>query len=85
MSKKTDTTSRRVLGGVVRLAALALFWPLLLVSAVAVRLGIGAPIMDRENRLHFRTESNDARVTRLGRYLRKSGLDRLPALLLAVR
>jgi Undecaprenyl-phosphate glucose phosphotransferase len=89
----------------VALAALALFLPLLLLIALAIRLDSPGPVFFRQPRLGFNqkifhvfkfrtmyvdvcdklgdqlTRKGDARITRLGKFLRKSSLDELPQLL----
>lgn len=58
--------------------ALVLLWPLALVSAVALKVESREPILVNNGELKFRTTTPDGTVTRLGRYLRKAELDRLP-------
>ena len=87
------------------LAVLVLFWPLLLVLALAIRLESPGPALFRQERVGYRgtlftlykfrtmrakdlrgvgekekaiTREGDARITRLGRVLRRTRLDELP-------
>lgn len=82
---------------------LALTWPLMLLTALAVRLESGSPVLYRQERVgengrpfslikfrSMRTDAekdgarwaskNDDRVTRVGRFIRKTRLDELPQL-----
>ena len=96
-------TLSRVIDLVVAAAMLLLLAPLLLITAVLVRLDSPGPVFFRQKRigLHggaftifkFRTmgvqhcgsgvspsESSDPRITRVGRWLRKTSIDELPQL-----
>ncbi len=64
-------------GKLINVVALALLWPLALVSAVAVRLDSEGPVFVDEGGLKFRTTTLDGHTTRLGRFLRKAELDNL--------
>lgn len=62
------------------LMSMAVLWPLAVVCAIAIRLESGGPVLINENGLRFRTVGCDGKLTRLGRFLRKSELDALPQL-----
>ncbi|MEZ5076488.1 MAG: sugar transferase [Solirubrobacterales bacterium] len=90
-------------------AALALLWPVLLVAAIAIKLGSRGPVLYRQRRvgrggrefemLKLRTMvqgsdpvgvgkvvyRDDPRVTRAGRFLRRTSLDELPNLVNVLR
>lgn len=91
---------KRALDILLVLAAAPLWVPLALLTALAVRLKLGPPVLFRQERagkggvpfamVKFRTmkngEGTDAeRLTRFGRFLRASSLDELPELLLVLR
>jgi lipopolysaccharide/colanic/teichoic acid biosynthesis glycosyltransferase len=95
---------KRALDVAVSLAALTVALPILLVSAVAIKLEDGGPILFRQNRVGRRNQlfriyklrtmkveradgngdrsasKDDDRVTRVGRFLRRSSIDELPQL-----
>jgi lipopolysaccharide/colanic/teichoic acid biosynthesis glycosyltransferase len=81
---------KRTFDILVSLVGLALSAPLIAVMAVAVRLDSGGPALLRQTRVgrrqrlftltKLRTMHPDGRVTRVGRYLRPTGLDELPQL-----
>ena len=90
---------------VLALVILALTWPLMLITAIAVRLDSAGPMLFSQERvgrngepftlLKFRSmradaekhtgpvwaSENDPRITRVGRFIRKTRLDELPQLL----
>lgn len=95
---------KRLMDIVLSLAALAVLSPLLLVTAVAIALESGMPVLFRQARLglggrefsmfKFRsmvpdaatigpwhTASDDPRITRVGRFIRRTSIDELPQLL----
>ncbi len=95
---------KRLLDMVLSLIALALLSPLLLLTALAVALESGFPVLFRQTRLglegrefgmlKFRsmvknassvgpyfTSGDDPRVTRVGRFIRRTSLDELPQIL----
>ena len=89
--------------------ALLLLWPIMLLTAVAIKLESRGPIIFKQNRIGFnnneisvfkfrsmdtnlgdvsgakRTEKNDTRVTRVGRFIRKTSIDELPQLFNVLR
>jgi lipopolysaccharide/colanic/teichoic acid biosynthesis glycosyltransferase len=86
---------KRLFDCAVSLAALLTLWPVMAIVALAVRIGMGSPILFRQLRpgwqgrpfrmLKFRTmREGDApdgqRLTALGRFLRRTSLDELPEL-----
>ena len=99
-----EQLAKRVVDVAVAGTTLLLFLPLLLMTAVAIKLDSPGPILFRQRRhgfngrtfhiLKFRTMSvledgasiipaqrNDIRVTRLGKWLRRTSIDELPQLL----
>lgn len=101
---KFEQLIKRTFDIVVAATALLLFLPLLLLTAVAIKLDSPGPIIFRQRRcgfngrefhiLKFRTmtvmddgptiipaKQNDARITRLGSWLRRTSIDELPQLL----
>jgi lipopolysaccharide/colanic/teichoic acid biosynthesis glycosyltransferase len=99
---------KRVLDLVLCLPALLLLSPLMLLTAVAVALESGFPVLFVQQRVgrggrefgmfKFRsmvknaaavgphsTDSNDPRITRVGRFIRRTSLDELPQLLNVVK
>lgn len=90
----------------ISLAALLLLAPVMLLAAVAVRVGLGSPVLFRQRRSGLGAEvfampkfrsmtfardgsgvllPDAERLTRLGRFLRRSRLDELPGLISIVR
>ena len=104
-------TFKRVFDVLMSATMLAMTWPLLLLTIVAIKLeeGIRAPVFYRQSRtgyggrsfdvLKFRSmrvdaekfgkavfaEENDPRITRIGRFIRRTRIDELPQLLNILR
>jgi lipopolysaccharide/colanic/teichoic acid biosynthesis glycosyltransferase len=95
---------KRLLDMVLSLAALAVLSPLLVLTAAAIALESGMPVLFRQARLGLRgrefamykfrsmvrdaagigpwhTASDDPRITRVGRFIRRTSIDELPQLL----
>ena len=99
-----DAISKRIFDIVFSLIAIALLAPLMLVTAIAIRLESKGPVIFRQKRFGFNNEvievlkfrsmyadktdpdakqvvtRNDPRVTRVGRFIRKTSIDELPQL-----
>jgi lipopolysaccharide/colanic/teichoic acid biosynthesis glycosyltransferase len=99
----------RILDIVIALLALALLSPLLLIAAVAIKLGSRGPVFYRQRRVGLGGEEfemlklrtmvpgsdpigvgtvvtrDDPRVTRAGRFLRRTSLDEIPNLINVLR
>lgn len=106
-SSRTGEMSKRGFDILASFLLLTISWPLILLTAIAIRLesGPGAPIFFRQERvglhgkrfqvLKFRSMTvdaerdgkavwatkNDARVTRVGQFIRKTRIDELPQIL----
>jgi Undecaprenyl-phosphate glucose phosphotransferase len=99
-----ERLTKRTLDLSIALAALTVLAPLLLVTAVAIRLDSAGPALFRQRRVGFdnrefmifkfrtmttrddgdevvQARRGDARITRVGRLLRRSSIDELPQLL----
>ena len=98
------TVVKRAFDLTVALVLLAVAWPFMLLTALAIRLEDGAPVIFRQERvgrygrtfmvLKFRSmrtdaekdgvarwaQANDSRITRVGRFIRKTRIDELPQL-----
>jgi lipopolysaccharide/colanic/teichoic acid biosynthesis glycosyltransferase len=103
-ARRVTRTLKRTLDLTLALAALLLAWPLMLLTALAVRLESTGPVLYVQERVgehgriftlyKFRSmradaekhtgavlaEKDDPRITRVGRFLRKTRLDELPQL-----
>ncbi|MBA2127635.1 undecaprenyl-phosphate glucose phosphotransferase [Hyphomicrobium methylovorum] len=100
-----NSVSKWLFDKIVGTVALALFAPLMLIIALAVKLESRGPVLFRQKRYGFNNElievlkfrsmytdrcdatasklvtKNDPRVTRVGRFIRKTSLDELPQLI----
>ena len=100
-----DTVLKRAFDIAVALTGLACLWPLMLGTAVAIRLESKGPVLFRQKRIghgnatfrvlkfrsmyhgskdrhgHQSTLRGDARITRVGRFIRATSIDELPQLL----
>jgi Undecaprenyl-phosphate glucose phosphotransferase len=99
-----DAITKRVFDIAVSLVALVLLSPLMLATAIAIRMESKGPVIFRQRRYGFNNEvievlkfrsmyheladpdakqavtKGDARVTRVGRFIRKTSIDELPQL-----
>lgn len=99
-----DTIIKRVFDLLFAALALALLSPVMLITALAIRLDSPGPVLFRQKRYGFNNElievlkfrsmyhektdanaaklvtRNDSRVTRVGRFIRKTSIDELPQL-----
>ncbi|MCX5514941.1 undecaprenyl-phosphate glucose phosphotransferase [Kaistia algarum] len=104
-----DALAKRIFDLVVGTIALVLLSPILLATAIAVRLDSPGPILFRQRRLGFNNEvievlkfrsmyhhlsdpaakvavtRDDSRVTRVGRFIRRTSIDELPQLVNVLR
>jgi len=100
-----DVVIKTIMDYAIALLLLALLSPLLLLTAILIKLDSPGPILFRQQRLGFnnrvfdiykfrsmthnatpdaktvQAQAGDARITRLGRFIRKSSIDELPQLL----
>jgi sugar transferase (PEP-CTERM system associated) len=98
------TVVKRAFDLTAALVLLAVAWPFMLLTVLAIRLEDGAPVIFRQERigrygrsfmvLKFRSmrtdaekdgvarwaQANDSRITRVGRFIRKTRIDELPQL-----
>ena len=99
------TTIKRLFDIAVSLSLLLVLWPIFLVTALAIMLEDGVPVIFRQERvgrngrlftvLKYRSmrkdaekdgvarwaQANDGRITRVGRFIRKTRIDELPQLI----
>lgn len=104
-----DGILKRGLDIVLALAALSVLWPVMLLTALAIRLESRGPVIFRQRRFGFNNQiidvlkfrsmyadqtdadakrvvtRGDARVTRVGRIIRKTSIDELPQLVNVLR
>jgi len=97
-----DSIAKRAFDIVFSLAGIALFLPVMVATAVAIKLDSKGPVLFRQKRLGFNNEvievfkfrsmyvencdptardavtKDDPRVTRVGRFIRKTSIDELP-------
>ena len=105
----TRRLSKRLFDIVFAIISILLLWPIMLVTAIAIRLESPGPVFFRQKRhgynnriidvLKFRSmydehsdpkaknivTRDDARVTRIGRFIRKTSIDELPQLFNVLR
>ncbi|MEO1660381.1 MAG: exopolysaccharide biosynthesis polyprenyl glycosylphosphotransferase [Pseudomonadota bacterium] len=93
------------------LVLLAMFWPVMLITAIAIRLESNGPAIFKQERMGFRgktftvykfrsmrvqteaernlhsdkTQSDDDRITKIGRFIRKTRIDELPQIINILR
>lgn len=104
-----DGILKRGLDIVLAIAALSVLWPVMLLTALAIRLESRGPVIFRQRRFGFNNQiidvlkfrsmyadqtdadakrvvtRGDARVTRVGRIIRKTSIDELPQLINVLR
>ena len=104
-----DGILKRAVDILLAIAALSVLWPLMLATALAIRLESAGPVIFRQRRFGFNNQiidvlkfrsmysdhhdadarrvvtRGDARVTRVGRIIRKTSIDELPQLVNVLR
>ena len=104
-----DGILKRSLDVMLAITALSVLWPVMLLTALAIRLDSSGPVIFRQRRFGFNNQiidvlkfrsmyvdqsdadarkvvtRHDARVTRVGRIIRKTSIDELPQLFNVLR